>query len=69
MVRWGQCRLIMISKTARKEDLVRIYSAANCFINPTYEDNFPTVNIEAIACGISVVTYDTGGCGETIRLH
>ena len=37
------------------------------FFNPTYEDNYPTVNLEAEACGTRVVTYDTGGCRETIR--
>lgn len=37
------------------------------FVNPTYEDNYPTVNLEAIACGTRVITYDTGGCRETIK--
>ena len=36
------------------------------FFNPTYEDNYPTVNLEAQACGIPVITYDTGGCRETL---
>ena len=36
------------------------------FVNPTYEDNFPTVNIEALACGTPVITYDTGGSPEAI---
>lgn len=40
---------------------------ADVFVNPTYEDNYPTVNLEAQACGIRVVTYDTGGCRETIK--
>lgn len=46
--------------------LAAIYSAANAFSNPTVEDNYPTVNLEAEACGTSVFTYDTGGCAETI---
>jgi glycosyltransferase involved in cell wall biosynthesis len=37
------------------------------FFNPTYEDTYPTVNLEAEACGTRVVTYNTGGCAETIR--
>mgnify|MGYP005850939931 CR=1 FL=1 len=42
------------------------YSTADVFINPTYEDTFPTVNIEALACGTPVVTYKTGGSSEII---
>ena len=36
------------------------------FVNPTYEDNFPTTNIEALACGTPVITYDTGGSPEAV---
>ena len=35
------------------------------FVNPTIQDNFPTVNLEAVACGTPVVTYDTGGSSES----
>ena len=31
------------------------------------EDNFPTTNLEALACGTPVVTYDTGGSPEVIE--
>lgn len=36
------------------------------FVNPTYVDNFPTTNIEALACGTPVITYNTGGSPEAI---
>ena len=36
------------------------------FVNPTREDNFPTVNIEALACGTPVLTYNIGGSPEII---
>lgn len=39
---------------------------ADVFINPTYEDNFPTTNIESLACGTPVITYRTGGSPEAI---
>lgn len=45
---------------------MEIYAAADLFINPTYEDNFPTVNLEAMACGTRVITYNSCGCRETI---
>ena len=43
-----------------------IYSSAYVFVNPTYEDNYPTVNLEAIACNTKVIAYDTGGCKEQV---
>ena len=56
-----------IQRTDSPQELAAIYTAADVFVNPTYEDNYPTVNLEAQACGTRVITYDTGGCNETIR--
>lgn len=36
------------------------------FVNPTYEDNFPTTNLESLECGTPVITYETGGSPEAI---
>lgn len=59
-------QLVALPKTENTERLVEAYSAADVFFNLTVEDNYPTVNLEAEACGTPVVTYDTGGCAETI---
>lgn len=59
--------IVGLTRTDSREELAGIYSTADVFLNPTTEDNFPTVNLEAEACGTSVVTYDTGGCSETVR--
>lgn len=56
-----------IQRTNSPQELAAIYTAADVFVNPTYEDNYPTVNLEAQACGTPVITYDTGGCRETIH--
>lgn len=61
-------RFIGLPRTSTLQELVDIYSEADVFFNPTLEDNFPTVNLEAEACGTPVITYDTGGCRETIKL-
>lgn len=53
-----------INRTGSQEELAEIYTAADVFANPTREDNFPTVNIEALACGAPIVTFDTGGSPE-----
>ena len=47
-------------------DLAREYSRSSVYVNLTYQDNYPTVNIEAMACGTPVVTYDAGGSGEAV---
>lgn len=55
-----------IARTENVQELAELYSASNVFINPTYVDNFPTTNIESLACGTPVITYDTGGSPEAI---
>lgn len=56
--------IIGIRKTENQDDLASLYSVSFALINPTYEDNYPTVNIEALASGTRVIAYDTGGCVE-----
>lgn len=55
-----------IQRTQNVQELAQLYSDADVLINPTYEDNFPTVNIEALACGTPVITYRTGGSPEAV---
>lgn len=55
-----------ISRTNNREELAAWYTEADVFFNPTYEDTFPTVNLEAQACGTPVVTYETGGSPESV---
>lgn len=59
--------IIGIERTNSKRELAELYSAADVFFNPTKEENYPTVNLEARACGCRIVTYDTGGCAETVE--
>ena len=55
-----------IRRTENIQELAQLYSAADVFVNPTWQDNYPTVNMEAIACGTPVVTYRTGGSVEAV---
>lgn len=59
--------IIHIDRTNNQQELAEIYKASDVLFNPTYEDNYPTVNLEAEACGTPVVTYDSGGSPETIH--
>jgi glycosyltransferase involved in cell wall biosynthesis len=58
--------IVGIERTENVEELVEWYNKASVFVNPTYVDNFPTTNIEALACGTPVITYKTGGSPEAI---
>lgn len=59
--------ILGIERTDSVEQLREIYSMADAFVNPTLEDNYPTTNMEAIACGTPVITYDTGGSKESVN--
>ena len=61
--------IITIARTNNTEELAAWYSTADIFVNPTLEDNYPTVNLEAIACGTPVITFDTGGSPESAVLY
>ena len=58
--------MIGIMRTQNVKELAQLYSSATVFVNPTYQDNYPTVNLEAIACGTPVITYRTGGSVESV---
>lgn len=58
--------IIGVERTENVQQLSELYSAADLFVNPTYGDNFPTTNLEALACGTPVVTYNTGGSPESL---
>ena len=58
--------IISIHRTQNQTELAEIYTAADLFVNPTREEVFGLVNIEALACGTSVVTFNSGGSPECI---
>ena len=58
--------IISIHRTQNQTELAEIYTAADLLINPTREENYPTVNMESIACGTPVLTFDTGGSPEIL---
>lgn len=59
-------RIIGIERTNSVQELAQLYSAADIFLNLSYCENYPTVNLEALACGTPVLTYNTGGSPETL---
>ena len=58
--------IISIHRTQNQTELAEIYTAADLFVNPTREEVLGMVNIESLACGTPVLTFDTGGSPECI---
>lgn len=56
--------IIGIKHTNGQKELAEIYTAADVFVSLSYEENYPTVHLEARACGTPVITYDAGGSSE-----
>lgn len=58
--------IISIHKTQNQRQLAELYAMASVFVIPTREENFPTVNLEALACGTPIVSFRTGGSPEML---
>ncbi len=58
--------LLALPRTGSAAELAAWYSAADCLVNPTLEDNMPMVNLEALACGTPVAVFRTGGSPECV---
>lgn len=65
--KFSQGEMIPITRTESIEELAVLYNEARVYVNATLEDNFPTTNLEALACGTPVVTFQTGGSPEAIN--
>ena len=61
--------ILGIERTANARELARYYAMADYFVNLTYQDTYPTTNLEAISCGTPVITYQTGGSPESALLY
>lgn len=61
--------IIKFGRTSSQAELAEFYSAADVLLNPTYNDTLPTINMESLACGTPVVTYNTGGSPEILDVN
>lgn len=53
-----------------RDDIERFFNAANVFYLSSREDPFPSVVLEALACGLPVVGHEgCGGCDEIVARH
>lgn len=58
--------ILCVPRTNSQQKLAEYYSAADVFVNPTYDESLGLTNIESLACGTPVVTYKAGGSPETL---
>lgn len=58
--------ILAVHRTNSQKELAEFYSIADVFVNPTREENYPTVNMESLACGTPVLTFRTGGSPEML---
>jgi glycosyltransferase involved in cell wall biosynthesis len=60
-------RTVTLNRVEGEEELSVVYSAADVFVLPSLQDNFPNTALEALACGVPVVAFDVGGIPEIVR--
>ena len=58
--------VIGITRTENVDELVALYSSAHIFINPSLEESFSLVTVEALSCGCPCIVLDTSAVGELI---
>ena len=51
----------------KDDELVAYYTAADCFVHPSYREGFPNVVLEAGAMGVPCIVTDINGSREIIR--
>ena len=49
-----------------EREMARLYSAVDCFITPSLQDNLPNTIAEAMSCGTPCVGFNAGGIPEMI---
>lgn len=59
--------VIAIGFVSKREEMADYYNLSNVFVNLTFEDTLPTVNMESIACGTPVITYNSCGSPELVQ--
>lgn len=59
--------IIGIRRTDDREELAKLYALSDIFINPSLEESFSLVTVEAIACGTPAIVLDTSAVAELVN--
>ncbi len=70
-VREDQCAalppsVLTMGRTASQTELAQLYTAADVFVNPSYEETMGLTTAEALACGTPAVVYDRTAVPEVV---
>lgn len=58
--------IIGIERTENAEELAKLYTISDIFLNPSKEETFSLVTVEAMCCGIPVIVYDNSAVKEVV---
>lgn len=61
--------IIGIPPTNSVEELAKIYTAADVFVNPSKEETFGLTTLEALSCGTPAIVYKNTACEEIANLY
>lgn len=61
--------MIGIERTENQDELAQLYSCASIFLNPSEEETFSMVTVEAISCGTPVIALDSSAVKELITVN
>lgn len=61
--------ILCIQHTENIEELVKIYSAADVFVNPSREETFGMTTVEALSCGTCAIVYKDTACEEIAKKY
>lgn len=59
--------IIFIPKTKDVMEMANYYGMSDLYVNCTYCDTYPTVNLESLSCGTPIATYEVGGSAEIAK--
>ena len=59
-------KVVPIDFIAEREELIKLYSAADVMLNPTREESLSLLNVECLSCGTPVITFKNTGVKETV---
>lgn len=62
-----EANVIFSGWLASTEDVARAYNSARIFLNPSFNEGGPRVAIEAMACGVPVITTQVGLMHDIIK--
>jgi len=63
----NKSNLLGLPPVGDDKTLAKYYSAADMLLYPSIADNCPLVVLEAMACGLPVVSFNTGGIPELVE--